>query len=57
LLQGQDDSQIYSPIELIALISQIAFKARVALEAIREKKTINQIASQFGIQPAVGIFI
>ena len=30
-----------------------SFKARVALEAIREKKTINQIASQFGIHPAL----
>ncbi len=30
-----------------------SFKARVALEAIREKKTINQLASQFGIHPAL----
>ena len=29
------------------------FKARVALKAIREKKTINQLASQFGIHPAL----
>ena len=27
------------------------FKAKVALEAIREKKTINEIASQYGIHP------
>ena len=27
------------------------FKAKVALEAIREEKTINEIASQYGIHP------
>ncbi len=29
------------------------FKARVVLEAIREKKTINRLAGQFGIHPAL----
>ena len=27
------------------------FKAKVALEAIREEKTINEIASHYGIHP------
>ncbi len=27
------------------------FKAKVALEAIREERTINEIASQYGIHP------
>ncbi len=30
-----------------------SFKARVALEVIREKKTVNQLASQFGIHPTL----
>jgi len=29
-----------------------AFKRKVSLEAVRERKTINEIASEFGVHPA-----